>query len=199
MTKVLGLDISSSVIGWSVLEYNEDTLNMIDCGYFKPKGKFFTKKAAHAYLEVKSLISEFEPDEVAVEDYAKRFSKKKSSAHTLMVLAAINEVVCLAIYMEMGVEAHKYAVATIRSSIGKFFKYNIVSKDDILPFIAVYWERRGKGFVSLNRIGRIRKECGDVSDSIAVSMTHILKNRDVKHGEKNNLPSGSSRKNSKRS
>jgi len=38
MKKVLGLDISSSVIGYSIIEFDDNNINLVKYGHIKPPG-----------------------------------------------------------------------------------------------------------------------------------------------------------------
>lgn len=175
MKKVLSLDISSSTIGWSSFVYNDEEFTLINYGWIKPPKK--TKGSVSYRLNetmtlIKELVDQVKPDEVAVEDYAKRFSSGKSRANTIIVLANFNEACCLACYQEMKKDVYRYPVMTIRSQVGKLLGQKIVSKDEVFPAIeknAVVFKR------TLNRNNNLKKECLDAVDAIAVGITHILK------------------------
>jgi Holliday junction resolvasome RuvABC endonuclease subunit len=175
MQKVLSLDISSSTIGWSLIEYDSQSFTLIDYGYLKPpkssKGSL-SYRLNETVSMITNLITQHHPDEVAVEDYARKFTKGRSTAHTIIILSTFNEVVCLTAYRIMKQDAYRYPVSTIRSQVGKLFGTKIVSKDDIFPEIT----QRAKIFqAQLNRNNNIKKESMDVADAIAVGIAHVLK------------------------
>jgi Holliday junction resolvasome RuvABC endonuclease subunit len=185
MQSVLGLDISSSTIGWSLIEFDDKVVKLSDYGYIKPPN---SKKGSLSYRldearkEIEGLILKKNPDFVAVEDYAKKFTKGRSSAHTIIVLSVFNEMCCLSAYRLIGKDVYRYPVATVRSTLGKHFGIKIVSKDDIFPVIV----SKCKKFVpKINRVGNIKKESGDEADSIAVALTFILKEFD--NGQRYNI------------
>lgn len=175
MQKVLSLDISSSVIGWSLIEYDNQSFTLIDYGYLKPpkssKGTLSFRLNETVNM-ITNLIAQHHPDEVAVEDYARRFTKGRSTAHTIIILSIFNEVVSLTAYRIMKKDVFRYPVSTIRAQVGKLFGIKIVSKDDIFPEIV---QRANIYKTELNRNNNIRKECMDVVDAIAVGITHVLK------------------------
>ncbi len=178
MKKVLSLDISSSTIGWAVLEFDDKVVELIDYGHLKPPKK--AKGSISFRLDttvnmMTDLINRFNPDFVAVEDYAKKFSKGKSTANTIILLSVFNEMCCLLSYQLVGKDVYRYPVVTIRSVLGKHFGEKIVSKDDVFPQIV---NNCSKFNTKLNRVGNIKKECGDEADAIAVGLTFILKEFD---------------------
>lgn len=174
MKKVLSFDISSSTIGWTLMEYDQSSFNLMDFGYIKPPKK---EKGSISFRlnstnnSIEDLIKKHCPDEVAVEDYAKRFSGGRTTANTIIILSTFNEIVCLAAFRVMGMDAYRYPVVRIRSQVGKLFGIKIVSKDDIFPEIV----KRSTFFVpQKNKNNNTKIEYMDVADAIAVGITHIL-------------------------
>ncbi len=178
MKKLLSLDISSSTIGWSIFEYDQTTSSLISYGHFKPPTKKQAKDVLPYRLEkaaqfLEKLIDAYKPNDVVIEDYAKQFSKGKSQASTIILLATFNELLGWISYKKIGKDVERIPVTTIRSIIGKHFQIKIVSKDDIFPVLV---KNCLTYKTQLNKIGNIKKECGDEIDSIACGMTWILKN-----------------------
>ncbi|MDB2481537.1 crossover junction endodeoxyribonuclease RuvC [bacterium] len=175
--KILGLDISSSVIGWAIIQKKDDSLNLLNYGNIKPlkssKGNM-TERLDDAFVKIKKLLKEETFDDIAVEQYANKFSKGRSSARTIIVLSSFNEVVCLACYQEKNITPHKISPATIRKNVGKHFGEKIVSKEDAFELIT----KNFKNFkITKNRNLKIRKEHYDESDAICVAISHLLEGR----------------------
>lgn len=177
MKKLLTLDISSSTIGYSYFEYDEHSANLIDYGHIKPPSKAKAKgvlpyrldKALEAY---NSILMKYKPDDVAIEDYAKRFSKGKSTAQTIIILSVFNEMISWATYKFLGKEAIRYPVLTIRSVLSKHFNEKIISKEQVYPAI----KEHCKLFTPLkNKNGNEAKESYDQADAIALGITTIIK------------------------
>ena len=86
--KILGLDISSSIIGWAIIEKKDDSLNLLKYGNIKPlkssKGNM-TERLNDAFEKIKDLVEKENFDDIAVEQYANKFSKGRSSARTIIV------------------------------------------------------------------------------------------------------------------
>lgn len=97
---ILGLDISTSIIGWTLLEASATTydapekMSHIDLR----KCKSFWEKVDRARVEIEKIFQEnagcqegFDPiTHVFVEDPVQKFRKGKSSAHTISLLSKFN-------------------------------------------------------------------------------------------------------------
>ncbi len=174
---ILGLDISSSTIGWALVSYkDEGKPSVISYGHIKPPGSnkgSLTYRISCAYNQIEDLLHSLgDIDAVAIEAYANKFTKGRSSARTIIVLSVFNELVSLACFKTLNIEPKKYAVVTIRSCLSKFFNKKIESKDDAFLSIEKYFDEFN---TRLNRKGSIKKECYDESDAIAVSIAYIHK------------------------
>lgn len=172
--KLLSLDISSTTIGWAVFKYNKDEFDLIDYGFIKPPKKnkgSISFRLNETMSLIKNLISKHGPDQIAVEDYAKGFSAKRSHANTIITLSTFNETVCLAAYQSLNKDVCRYPVATIRSRVGKLFGIKTVSKEDIFSLIC---QNATRFKLKLNKQGNVQKENMDTVDGIAVGIAHML-------------------------
>ena len=172
---VLGLDISSSTIGWAALKSDCGGVSLHDYGHIKPPG---SKKGSlvfrlnGAYDDMRSLFLKINPDVVAIEAYANKFPRGRSSAHTIIILSTFNEAISLCCYRAIGIEPEKYTVSSIRSSLSKFYNEKIASKDDVFMLMSKKFDSFN---VIQNRNGLPRKECYDESDAMAVALTNLIK------------------------
>tara|TARA_B100000579_G_C22832476_1_gene856790 strand:+ start:2077 stop:2616 length:540 start_codon:yes stop_codon:yes gene_type:complete len=173
MNTVLSFDISSSVIGWSKISFDENSIELINYGFFKPiKSKIIEERLLFVEKEIAKLCEENNSDFYAVESYANKFPKGRSTANTIRVLSVFNEVVNLSIYKSTGVVAHRFAVSTIRSSVGKNYGTKIVSKDDTFNLLKNVFKNYK---VVYNRNNKVSKECYDIVDSFAVGVCFSYK------------------------
>lgn len=175
MKTILGLDISSSTIGWAVLSYDESDVELTSYGNIKPpksaKGSL-AYRASCAYDTVFQLLEESDPDFVAIEAYANKFPRGKSTARTIIVLSVFNETMAIASLKALGKEPLRYPVSTIRASLSKYSGEKISSKEDVFDFVL----NRFDNFNSRkNRSNNVAKECFDEADAIAVALTHYYK------------------------
>jgi len=174
MIKVLGLDISSSTIGYAVVEFDKNSIVLTKYGHIKPppsKKGSIAFRALEASKELRKVLSSVKPDHIAVEDYARKFTKGKSSASTIIILSVFNEVMSMTSLDEAGKEPHRYNVTNLRSVLSKFLNKTSVSKEEVFDLMVGHF----KNFIpSKNKLGNISKESGDESDAIAVALCHSI-------------------------
>ena len=175
MNTVLSFDISSSVIGWSKLAFDKDSISLINYGNFKPiKSESIEKRLIFVENEINKICKNNNSDFYAVESYANKFSSGRSTANTIRVLSIFNEVCNLQIFKTTGKQTFRFPVVTIRSQVSKLLGRKIVSKDEAFESLKNYFQ---KYKIVYNRNGNIKKECYDEIDSIAVGLCFINKNR----------------------
>lgn len=119
---VLGLDISSSIIGVTaidietgksvfvepiVLSDNDDLTDIID------KAEYFSVKLDD--LLEKYLVKVVD---IGFEDFAQKFSGGKSSIKTILTLARFNGLVDFLIWKKLNIKAKKLNVRSIRKKLG---------------------------------------------------------------------------------
>lgn len=174
MEKILSLDISSATIGWGLLTKSKDKIILIDSGFIKPQAKdkelTLSPRLSQTYEQINDLLSKTKPDKVIIEDYAKKFSKGKSSANTIIVLAAFNETVALACYNFLKKEVIRMSVNNIRNIVSKHTEKNLDGKDDVVNFISSYFSIA----IELNRNEKIKKEFYDRADAILAGLAYLL-------------------------
>lgn len=179
MEKILALDISSSTIGWSILERDEDNIQLVDYGHIKPPAKVKAAKVGFGYSyrlneiskEISKLLFNTNPDTVVVEDYAKKFSSGRSSANTIIVLATANEVVSLTCFQIMNKEVTRIPVTKLRSVVMKKYQVDVKDKDDAMNLCKNLFNNFK---TANNKNGNIQKECYDQSDSIIVGLGYCI-------------------------
>lgn len=135
--KIMSLDISSSTIGWGVIEVQEDLSfpSLISYGHIKPTKKgVLCERLLDGRNKFIKILKEQKPDAVIIEDYASKFSKGKSSARTIVVLAVFNEGIKMTTVETANIIPISYPVATIRSVISKEFSEEVSDKEDVLSF-----------------------------------------------------------------
>lgn len=174
MKKILSLDISSNTIGYALFEYDDASCNLIKYGNIKPpksnKGNL-SFRALAASKDLRVLLKSEKPDEVAVEAYASRFNKGRSTIRTIIVLSFFNEQLQLTTLDELNITCDSYPVMTIRSTISNHLNKHIVSKEEMFDAMCVNF----KSFTPRkNRSGNIADESMDETDAIAVGFCHYL-------------------------
>jgi len=169
--RVLSFDISSSTIGYGVLEKNKK-IKLIDSGYFKPlkdECSIF-KSLSEVRKEVAKLLDKYSPDVVAIEDITK-FMPKKSSANTIIILAVYNRFIGQYCYEYMEKEPVLLPVITIRNTIK--ISNKIPEKEEIPSVLEKRLKIKWK--YELNRNENIRSENYDRADGIAVGLAYLMR------------------------
>lgn len=113
--KTLGLDVSTSIVGYTVLEDE----NILEIGHidFK-KCNDLWEKADHAKDVLDSLVEKYEPDQVYVEESLLGFSTGLSSAGTLFTLAKFNALVSYFLYKKTGKPVNYVGANSARKTVG---------------------------------------------------------------------------------
>jgi len=111
---ILGLDISTSCIGYSLFDENGKLIEL-NCVKFRDKLTTFEKleefKKATAYLK------KFPITFIAIEEPLKKFMGKFSSATTIALLNFFNGMISAYLYLEFGIEPMYFNVNTARKLV----------------------------------------------------------------------------------
>ncbi len=94
MSHILGLDISTSNVGWCILEKNSGKLISADAIELKKVSCVF-QKAKEVRQQLKVLLIEHDVSVVAIEENLQAFRPGFSSAKTIVTLARFNGMVSL--------------------------------------------------------------------------------------------------------
>jgi Holliday junction resolvasome RuvABC endonuclease subunit len=183
MTKYLGLDISSTTIGISLLEEENNIIKVLNVEYYKPpkKDNIF-ELLSHTREYIIKKILELNPDEIVIEDFS-QFMGGASTSATIILLALLNRTIGLTIYEEYSKTPHLLNVNTVRSIIrpkdynGKLDKFDVpMALEKIIPEYKHNFLYKTKGRAE----GKVMDETYDMADSIAVALAYILSKDNVK-------------------
>jgi len=171
---ILGLDCSSSTIGWGLIGYKPDkTFALLAHGHIKPLDSKhdFMKRLSNVFDSISALCEEFKPSVVAVEDIL-MYVRGSSSARTITILAAFNRVAALAAFRCVG-KLHLYDVHNIRKIIK--IAYNLKhtpDKEQMPDLIRTYLEPQFSDI--LKPKGGVADTTRDEADGIAVAWAYAL-------------------------
>jgi Holliday junction resolvasome RuvABC endonuclease subunit len=166
MTTILGLDISTKCIGYSIIDTSYNPPKLLHCSFIKPpkKGSLFDR-ITKTQTAITQILNEYKPQIVGIEAIAK-YMGKFSTAQTIIALARINMAIGLTCYNYLGHEPVMHSVMSIRHGL-KLTKA-LPKKDEIpellekllgIKFPYVYDEN-----------GEIAEESFDMADSLAVAL-----------------------------
>lgn len=148
--RLLGLDISTSCIGHSIIDYIDNKFSLIDIGHFQPLKSISNKRLLKdldiaEFLDmlknskefIITLLQRYNPDKVCIEDYI-RYMQGGSGANTILPLAALNRTLCLSAYEYVDCDKTRINicnVVSIRSLIRRAAKLDTIPKKEELPSI----------------------------------------------------------------
>ena len=173
MVKIIGFDVSSSRIGYGVIDTTP--LKLVDYGNIKPLNSKYNifERLRDVYIKIGELCSLVNPDYIGIEDILLHM-KGKSSAKTITILSIFNRTVGLSCYEKTNIIPELIPVSTIRKTIKDYYKLdNIIKKEDMPIIISKYlYENFEYIYDKNNNISNITY---DQSDGIAVSWSYALR------------------------
>lgn len=184
MTKILGIDCSSTTIGWCILDADVVTkdIKFIKADYLKPiKKGSIVDRIADTRNKINVILNTEKPDMVGIEDIIS-FMKGKSTAKTIITLTTFNRMTCLAAYDYLKKSPELFNVMTIRHGlkIGK----DLPKKEQMPELVA---KHLGITFpYQINKKGKIKEESLDMADGVAVALYYafLLTGRVRRKGKK---------------
>jgi len=173
MKRIMGWDVSSATVGWCVLDVDEDGKNVkfIKCSYFKPIKKGSTlDRLKHTQDKVQSILEEYKPDEIAIEEITK-FMPHLSSAQTIITLAIFNRVVGLTCLNYLKKSPEMFSVMAMRH--GLKLTSELPKKEDMPSLVETYMNIKFP--FEINKNGKIKNESYDMADACIVGMYYAFK------------------------
>lgn len=114
--KVLGLDVSTAVTGYTILD---DSMNIVCMGHIDfSKCKNLWEKADLAKTKLKELLALHSIDKVFVEESLLGFTSGASSATTIMTLSKFNALVSYFVREISGFDPEFIAANSARKTVG---------------------------------------------------------------------------------
>lgn len=125
---ILGLDISSSCIGYSIFDMDGKLIEL-NCVKFRDKLTLFEK--LEEFKKSTEHFKKLEIQFIAIEEPLKKFMGKFSSASTIALLNFFNGMISSYLYVEFGIEPIYFNVNNARSLVFPKSKKTAVKKTDI--------------------------------------------------------------------
>lgn len=170
--KILGFDVSSTTIGYSVLTIDETTkdIKFVSVDYLKPQKKgTVIERVADTRDKIKKIIEDIKPDYIGIEDII-MFIRGKSTANTIITLATFNRMVGLIAYDYLKKMPSFFGVLDIRR--GLKLTPDLPAKEDIPELVA---KHLGMKFpYQFNKNKKMKVENGDMADGMAVALFHAF-------------------------
>jgi hypothetical protein len=170
---ILGLDISTSIIGITVLDkdgkiINTDALDLRNKNHYpdiysKYQKVFETiRHLRHeSWYEGASKFSH-----VFIEQSLQMFRSGFSSAKTLSTLSSFNGVVTYLCFRELGIKPEHLAASSARKSCGIAIKKGTKAKEQVVKFLL---DNEPKFTVEYTKSGNLKPKYYDIADSIVIA------------------------------
>lgn len=175
MKRILGIDCSSTTIGYCILDIdNDNNITFVKTSYIKPiKTGSIIERIVDTRNKILQVIKDAKPDYIGLEDII-QFMKGKSTAQTIIMLTTFNRMVGLCAFDYLGKSPDLFNVMTIRHGlkIGK----DLPKKEDMPELVAKHlgitfpYERTTKGKTK----GSVKAESYDMADGIAVALYYAF-------------------------
>ena len=161
---ILGLDISTSITGYTILD---NSGNIIVCDHIDlRKEKNFFQKCAMVEGRLAAIRSDYFIEHIYVEQSLQSFRSGFSSAQTLSLLSKINGIVSWICYNLFGIEPQYLAATSARKTCGIKVPKGQKAKNVALQFVV---DNVPSFVVEYTRHGNPKAGYADRSDSYVIA------------------------------
>jgi Holliday junction resolvasome RuvABC endonuclease subunit len=175
MTRILGIDCSSTTIGYGVLDIDaNNNISLVAVSYLKPNKKgSIIERIVSTRDEIQKIMNKYQPDLIGIEDII-QFMQGKSTAKTIITLTTFNRMIGLCAFDFLKKSPSLFNVMTIRH--GLKLNKTLPKKEDIPELVAHHlkitfpYERSAKG----KKKGAIKIENFDMADGLAVALYYAF-------------------------
>tara|TARA_A100001011_G_scaffold399016_1_gene505785 strand:- start:11429 stop:11980 length:552 start_codon:yes stop_codon:yes gene_type:complete len=183
MSFVLGLDISTSIVGWCILKKGSG--DFVDAGAVDlKKEKCIYDKASKVKDVLKQVKKEYPVKEVAIEENLQAFRPGFSSAKTIVTLARFNGMVSLCSHDVFSLSPKFINVNSARKSVGLKIdrKSSVPTKEQVLDFVKTkiaYYDWPMRTLKSGPRKGLVlfADSCYDIADAYIIAKSCVIDER----------------------
>lgn len=167
---ILGLDISTSITGYTILDDNK----IVFCSKLDLRNKkytdFFDKSVAARQL-LNNIRKEYSIDKIFIEETLNVMNKGMSSAHTIMVLNRFNGILSWVCYEIFGIKPQYIACRQARKMVG----INVPKGGDAKAITLQHWLDTDTDFkVEYTKFGNPQQGSYDMADSLTIAKAGYL-------------------------
>ena len=177
----MGLDVSTAVVGVTILDEDYDIVLMTHVNLGKIKD--FWSKVDEIHKQIEILFDKYDISETYIEEPANRFSQGMSSSHTINLLIKFNALVSFKV-REVGKEPHLVTAAEARKSCGMVLQR--VSKVGLPYKQQVFNQITGPGGllegvpIPHTKTGKVDGTFYDQIDAYVIARTAVMVHKGVK-------------------
>lgn len=176
---ILGLDISTNMIGISVIDKDDNLLHCDHVDLRKIDSSDYNLMGDKFAEHLKFIDSEIKIEHVFVEEAGKKFRRGTSSADTIFKLARINGIVCYICWQEFNILPVELEVKKARRDVGliipkyprklKYSKKRKIIKEAVINFVLDRDTAENFGFEK-TRYDNWQVWCEDRADAYVIAL-----------------------------
>ena len=166
---ILGLDISTSITGYTILDGSG---NLVEYGSIDTrKYKNFFTKVGVVEEKLISLRQSYAVQAIYIEQSLQSFRSGFSSAKTLSILSSFNGIVSWICYESYGIAPEYIAATSARKKYGIKIPKGIKAKEVVIKYLIDF----EPGFaIEYTRNGNPKPYCYDMADSIVIARAGLI-------------------------
>lgn len=166
----LGLDISTSITGFTVLDRSGDVLL---CDYIDlTKLNNMLQKARRVQNIFYDLVTLYAIEQIWVEESLQMFASGMSSAKTLSTLSKFNGIVSWIMWDKLGIEPNYISATSARKECGLTVPKGKRGKEVVMEYML---DKQKWFVVEHTKTGKIKPYCYDRADSFIVAQAGFLR------------------------
>ena len=164
---ILGLDISTSITGYTILDENN---KIIEIGHWDTKNKnhfpslFF--KAVFIKEKLNEIAEQHAINNIFIEPALNMFMMGKSSSHTISTLTKFNGIISWLCYEKFGITPEYIPAISARKKCGITIKRGEKAKEQVMRFLL---DKEPLFEVEYTRTGKPKHYCYDEADSLIIA------------------------------
>jgi len=163
---ILGLDISTSIIGLTIIDNGSiiktDAIDLRN----KNKYKDIFAKYNQVQGELMDIQREYNITHIFIEQSLQMFRSGFSSAKTLSTLSSFNGVVSYLCYRELSLKPEHIAATSARKACGISIPKGQKAKEVVIQFLL---DNEPNFVVEYTKTGKIKPQYYDIADSIVIA------------------------------
>ena len=163
---ILGLDISTSIVGFTIIDQGEILKTFaID---LRNKNNFpdIYSKYNHIQGELLDIQREYKIEHIFIEQSLQMFRSGFSSAKTLSTLSSFNGVITYLCYRELSIKPEHIPASSARKACGITIKKGTKAKEQIVKFLL---DNEPCFVVEYTKSGNLKPKYYDIADSIVIA------------------------------
>ena len=163
---ILGLDISTSIIGFTIIDNGMIVKTFAVDLRNKNKYPDLFSKYNQVQGELIDIQREYNVKHIFIEQSLQMFRSGFSSAKTLSTLSSFNGVVTYLCYRELGIKAEHISASSARKSCGITVPKGKKAKQVVVEFLL---DKEPKFVVEYTKSGNLKPKYYDIADSIVIA------------------------------